>query len=145
MSLLVDAEKCKGCAICVSVCPVQAISIMDNKAYIDQRRCNECLLCLDECPTSAIYQISEKEISVAKRQNLEPYSPPRTFPQSPLVLEAYKRNQRKLNREGRLLGRIREIANSFLQDDSSPGRRKKGGRKGHGGHRRGYRGGRFRH
>lgn len=145
MSVLVDTEKCKGCAICVPVCPVQAISIIQNKAFIDQNRCNECLQCLDECPTDAIYRISEKEISVAERQNLEPYPLPRTSYQSNQIFKIDKRKQRTLSQSGRLLDRIREIANSFFQDDSSFGRRKRGGRRGHGGRRRGYKGGRVRH
>ena len=34
MSVIIDNEKCKGCGICVSLCPVQAISIIKDKAFI---------------------------------------------------------------------------------------------------------------
>jgi NAD-dependent dihydropyrimidine dehydrogenase PreA subunit len=144
MSVFIDSEKCKGCGICVSVCPVQAISIMDDKAFIDQRRCNECLQCLDECPTNAIYQISEKEISVSERQNLEPYSLPHTSSQSNQVLEVDKRKQQPLNRDVRLLDRIREVANNFFQPDAPYGRRRRVRKRGPRG-QRGFRGGKSRH
>lgn len=145
MSVFIDIEKCTGCGLCVSVCPVQAISIMQNKAFIDPNRCNECLQCLDECPNNAIYQTSEKDISVAERQDSESHFLPRTSYQSSQDLEIYRRKQRILNRDGGLLDRIREIANSFFQDGSSFGRRKRGGRRGHGGRRRRYKGGRARY
>jgi len=145
MSVFVDSEKCKGCGICLSVCPVQAISIIENKAFIDQNNCNECLQCLDECPDNAIFQTSEKGISVTKRQDFEPYSVHRTSSQSSQVLGSYsyERKQRTLNRSGKLLDRIREVASSFFQDNSSFGQRKKGGRGRHGGQTRKHRGGRF--
>lgn len=145
MSVLVDTEKCKGCGICVSICPVQAISIIQNKTFIDQNICSECLQCISECPNDAIYQTSEKEISVTEKQDLEPYSVHRTSPQSNRVWGSYSyiKKQRTLNRSGGLLDRIKEVANSFFQDNSSFGRRKKGERRRHGGHRKGYRGGRF--
>jgi MinD superfamily P-loop ATPase len=57
----IDPDKCNGCGLCVSVCPIQAISIIEDKAIIDQNSCNGCLLCMDECPNSAICQVSEKE------------------------------------------------------------------------------------
>ena len=145
MSVLIDGEKCKGCAICVSLCPVQAISIIQNKAFIDQNKCNECLQCLDDCPSQAIYQTTDKEISVTERQDSTPYSVHRTSPQSNLVLGSYsyKRNQRAFNRSGRLLDRIKEVANNFFLDDSSFGRGRKIGKSGHRGYRRRHRGGRF--
>lgn len=143
MSVFIDSEKCKGCAICVSLCPLQAISIIQDKAFIDQNRCNECLQCLDECPNNAIYQTIDKEISVAERQDSTPYPVHRISPQSNQVLWGYKRKQRTFNRSGGLLDKIKEVANNFFQDDSSFGRGRKVKKSGHRGYRRRYRGGRF--
>lgn len=50
----VDREECVGCETCVPVCPVQAISMKDSKAYIDPNTCTECETCIPECPVEAI-------------------------------------------------------------------------------------------
>jgi len=145
MSVFVDSEKCKGCSICVSICPVQAISIIQNKAFINQNICNECFQCISECPNDAIYQTSEREISVTEKQDLEPYSVHRTSSQSNRVLGSYSyiKKQRTLNRSGGLLDRIKEVANSFFEADSSFGRNRKGGRMKHRRQKGRHRGGRF--
>jgi len=143
MSVFVDSEKCKGCSICVSICPVQAISIIQNKAFINQNICNECLQCISECPNDAIYQISEKEISVAERPDSTPYSIHRISPQSSRVLWKNEAEQRTLNKSGSLLDRIREVANTFFKVDPSFGTSRKGARIKHRRQRRRHRGGRF--
>lgn len=50
----VDQEKCTGCGACVSVCPVDAITISDGKAHVDTGKCTGCAVCRDECPYDAI-------------------------------------------------------------------------------------------
>ncbi len=49
-------DKCIGCGICVDVCPVEAISLIDNKAVIDKETCLECSSCIDVCPVEAIHE-----------------------------------------------------------------------------------------
>ncbi len=53
MKAVVDEEKCTGCSACVSVCPVDAISMVDGKAKISDE-CISCGVCVDECPVGAI-------------------------------------------------------------------------------------------
>jgi len=54
MAAKVDTEKCTGCGLCVEACPLEAISLSDDKAIIDEDACTECGLCVDECPNDAI-------------------------------------------------------------------------------------------
>ncbi|HPT70046.1 MAG TPA: 4Fe-4S binding protein [Syntrophomonas sp.] len=49
-------DNCIGCGICVDNCPVQAISIIEDKASIDQYLCLECGICVDVCPVGAIHE-----------------------------------------------------------------------------------------
>jgi iron only hydrogenase large subunit-like protein len=45
--------RCKDCYKCVRVCPVNAIGIENNQAYIDQDKCITCGTCVRECPQEA--------------------------------------------------------------------------------------------
>lgn len=54
MVVKVDADECVGCETCVPACPVEAISMVDDKAVIDQETCTQCETCIDECPVEAI-------------------------------------------------------------------------------------------
>lgn len=54
MAANVNAEKCVGCETCVGACPVEAISMNDNKAKVDAGTCIECGACVGECPAEAI-------------------------------------------------------------------------------------------
>lgn len=51
---VVDESTCTGCGICVDVCPVQAIELVDGLAKIDPAKCNGDGLCVDACPLQAI-------------------------------------------------------------------------------------------
>jgi len=52
----INSDVCNGCGQCILVCPVQAIKMIDNKAYIDEDCCVECAVCIREakCPVNAI-------------------------------------------------------------------------------------------
>jgi len=53
-TMKVDRETCIGCGACVGTCPVNAISIVDDKASIDPEICISCGACADMCPVNAI-------------------------------------------------------------------------------------------
>ena len=53
-NMVVDLQKCKGCAACVAGCPVNAITVKKGKAVIDYERCWGCAKCFKACPQGAM-------------------------------------------------------------------------------------------
>ncbi|NOY79513.1 MAG: 4Fe-4S dicluster domain-containing protein [Kiritimatiellaeota bacterium] len=53
MPAVVDKEKCTGCESCVEACPVETITMVDDKAEVGDE-CIDCGQCVDECPVEAI-------------------------------------------------------------------------------------------
>ena len=52
---LVDAAKCNGCGLCVSVCRYSVLVMVDNVVTVVQtQECDWCTLCEAVCPTAAI-------------------------------------------------------------------------------------------
>ncbi|MFH1519394.1 MAG: electron transfer flavoprotein subunit alpha [Candidatus Omnitrophota bacterium] len=47
-------NKCVGCGLCLSACPLAAIKLIDKKAIIDLDKCNFCAACIDSCTFDAI-------------------------------------------------------------------------------------------
>ena len=60
---MVDEKKCITCGACMSICPVNAISIVKGKAQIDIKKCIKCGKCEKECFNDAL-KLYGKEISV---------------------------------------------------------------------------------
>lgn len=52
-------EVCRGCLAhrCIQVCPRNAISTINGKAYIDQDKCVQCGKCKEACPYNAISDV----------------------------------------------------------------------------------------
>ncbi len=48
-----SAERCVGCATCVSNCPNEALSLIDGAVVTDTDLCINCFRCVDVCPHSA--------------------------------------------------------------------------------------------
>lgn len=61
-AIVVDPKLCKGCHICISVCPhgvLKESEVVDNRGFflprvIDIKACKVCRLCEMECPDFAI-------------------------------------------------------------------------------------------
>jgi ferredoxin len=54
MAAKVDTDKCTGCGLCVEACPVEAITLENEKAKVDEGTCVDCGACVSECPNEAI-------------------------------------------------------------------------------------------
>ena len=54
MKLVVDPQKCQASGECVTICPMDAISIIDGVATIDTAKCDLDGMCIPVCPHGAI-------------------------------------------------------------------------------------------
>ena len=137
MSLYVDTEICKGCGLCVPLCPAQAISMIDEKARIDQKKCTKCLLCVDECPTHAIRQTFEQEVELVEEESSLPY-PIRKPPASTrTAVPDYRNDRAPAARDASpFLDLFKKAVRTALDFDTAMNRRGRGG----GGKRRRQRG-----
>ena len=54
MAVQIDIEKCTGCGNCIEICPVDAITLENEKAKVNKDECVECGQCEDECSNGAI-------------------------------------------------------------------------------------------
>jgi ferredoxin len=75
VSVIIDTNKCRGCAACVKkkVCYVQAISIREGKARIDDGLCKGCGRCVQFCPEKAIeLEIGDSEFMRRTIERIDP-------------------------------------------------------------------------
>lgn len=47
-------ELCNNCGLCLEICPLNAITLIDEKAEVTTLLCNGCGACIPECPEEAI-------------------------------------------------------------------------------------------
>jgi MinD superfamily P-loop ATPase len=58
----IDKDKCFNCGACVSICPVEAITVAEDKSVkFDQEKCvgSTCSACLEACPARAIKSVKQ--------------------------------------------------------------------------------------
>lgn len=65
---VVDREKCGNCTVCVSLCPVQAVTAKNGTAKVDEKRCLGCNhYCLEYCPQEALRVNGDSSTRFQKR------------------------------------------------------------------------------
>ena len=50
----VESSDCTGCEVCVEMCPMEAINLVDDIASVNENNCIGCGVCSTHCPASAI-------------------------------------------------------------------------------------------
>ncbi len=61
---VIDSVMCTGCEVCIVVCPVKCISIIESDlnfagvAKVDQELCTGCNLCAIDCPWETISMVN---------------------------------------------------------------------------------------
>ena len=59
----VDQRACRGCGLCVDLCPARAIHVRDDGyASIDSLQCTGCGACEMACPVGAISNIEAADL-----------------------------------------------------------------------------------
>jgi coenzyme F420 hydrogenase subunit beta len=54
IQIIVDANLCCLCGACKAVCPMEAITIAEDKPIVDEEKCIHCGLCNYHCPRTAL-------------------------------------------------------------------------------------------
>ena len=54
MAVRADRLKCIYCGGCVSVCPVNALTLKENRIECDDSKCINCGACIKFCPPGAM-------------------------------------------------------------------------------------------
>ena len=52
--MVVDEERCFGCAACIAVCPLDALELEGILAIVTEEKCTHCALCIPVCPVNAL-------------------------------------------------------------------------------------------
>lgn len=73
--IVIEQDRCKGCALCTTVCPQDVIDMVDNvlnargyhpAALVDpEGKCTGCAICAAICPDACI--VVYREIRVSER------------------------------------------------------------------------------
>ena len=59
---VVDDDRCFGCAACVALCPVDALTLHGHLVLVDEPSCTHCELCIPSCPVFALDIIPKIEV-----------------------------------------------------------------------------------
>jgi ferredoxin len=57
--ITINYRSCTSCAACIDLCPVIAISLIDDVVRINNEICTECETCIKVCPMKAPYKVDQ--------------------------------------------------------------------------------------
>jgi MinD superfamily P-loop ATPase len=64
----IDKDKCFNCGACISICPVEAITVAEDKSVeFDKEKCvgSTCSACVEACPAGAIKSVKQNNSELA--------------------------------------------------------------------------------
>ena len=67
MSAHVDADKCIGCGLCMSICSFGCISMVHGRAVVDELACKGCGSCSAACPGGAIEPYTHTDAQITSQ------------------------------------------------------------------------------
>ena len=63
----IDSEECISCGACLTLCPVEAITLDEDATVVfNQEKClgNTCSACVDACPSKAIKSVKQNSAEI---------------------------------------------------------------------------------
>lgn len=99
MAIKVLKDKCKGCVLCVKICPFEAITMVDRIAVVNEN-CVDCGVCLEICRFGALEKadaVKKSEIDISEYHDVWVFAEQRDNKLMPVVIE--------------LLGEAKRLAN----------------------------------
>jgi coenzyme F420 hydrogenase subunit beta len=96
IKIIADAHLCCLCGACKAVCPVEAITIADDRPNIDEEKCIHCGLCNYHCPRTLMplnllrTYVSGPQAGFFENVNTQPFGPHRIIKSAQTMNEKIK-------------------------------------------------------
>ncbi len=69
----VNTKLCKGCEICATRCPIEAVELENKLTSVDLKRCIGCGLCVPTCPENAMHLIKKDKETLPPKTEEEAF------------------------------------------------------------------------